>query len=268
MKNNKNDNYHSLSELYHENSKMRTIDYGFYKWVNQVSSDVTIREVICKPNYNFHGYPSVPLNQDILTDAEQHKKYDMFLQRKSRREFQDTPLSLAAISNILFAANGVNRQETFDDGTVWNMRTAPSPGGLFPIDIYCIVQNVEHVEPGIYSYSPVENCLYLISKQSREELNNNLYAGMRPMKASITNSAICIALVSNMARVKFKYKERGYRFALLETGHIAQNISLAVEIERAGAVCVGGFMDDSVNAMLNIDGLEHIAQYCILIGAV
>ncbi|MEZ5016131.1 MAG: SagB/ThcOx family dehydrogenase [Flavipsychrobacter sp.] len=266
MHNIKNEEYFSLSELYHEKSKMRMVDYNFYKWINHVNSSKEIREVISKPNYTYHGYPSVSLKQNILTDKDKQEDYDMFLKRQSRREFADKPLSFASLSNILFAGDGVNRKEKHADGVEWNMRTAPSPGGLYPIDIYCVIQNVATVEPGLYMYSPVENCLYLISKASRDELNEQLNASMRPMRKTVANSAVSIMLVSNMMRAKFKYKERAYRFALLEAGHIAQNISLAVEMEDAGAVCVGGFMDDALNEMLDVDGLETMVQYCILIG--
>lgn len=263
-----NDEYFSLSELYHEKSKMRMVDYTFYKWINHVNTSTQLREIISKPNYSFHGYPSVSLKQNILVDKEKETVYEMFLKRQSRREFAGKPLSLESLSNILFAGDGINRKDTHSDGVAWNMRTAPSPGGLYPVDTYCIIQNVESIEPGLYMYSPVDNCLYQIFAASRKELNEKLYNAMRPMRKSVDNAAATIVLVSNMMRAKFKYKERAYRFALLETGHIAQNISLAVEIENAGAVCVGGYMDDEMHTILNLDGLENIVQYCILIGTI
>ncbi len=60
--------------------------------------------------------------------------------------------------------------------------------------------------------------------------------------------------------------ERGCRFALLEAGHIAQNILLATTALDLGAVAVGGFIDDEVNEILDIDGVDEFSIYLIAIG--
>ena len=69
-----------------------------------------------------------------------------------------------------------------------------------------------------------------------------------------------------MNRIKFKYGERGYRFLLLEAGHIAQNLLLAAEADGMGGVAIGGFLDDPLNDLLDLDGVEEAVVYMVLAG--
>lgn len=261
----KHDDYFSLSELYHERSKMRMIDHGFYAWINQVNSSAHIRNAISKPNYQHKGFERIELG---IGDIEKEKGffYNTVVHRQSARIYKNEPISLQTLSRILFLGNGVSRIEEHTDGSTWRFRTTPSPGGLFPIEIYCVIRNVEGVDPGIYLYSPVDNVLLQVKRLPREEITAQLTNAMRPMRKSIANCNAALLLVSNMPRVKFKYKERAYRFALLETGHIAQNISLACGSEHLGSVCVGGFLDDDLNEFIDADGVDKMVQYCILLG--
>jgi SagB-type dehydrogenase family enzyme len=258
----------SLSELYHENSKMRDIDVGLYSWITFVNSTKEIREIITKPNYKYNGFNKIELQPATAAANDDTKSffYNVLTGRRSERSFADKSISFDCFSRMLYLANGITVSQTQSDGVTFKLRTTPSPGGLFPIELYCAVQNVEGVAPGVYLYSPVDNCIIELHKESRENLIKSLSRAMTPLADSISNTAVSFLLASNMPRVKFKYRERGYRFALLETGHIAQNISLAVESENLGSVCVGGYIDDELNKLINADGLDISVQYCILAG--
>ena len=63
-----------------------------------------------------------------------------------------------------------------------------------------------------------------------------------------------------------KYGERGYRFMLLEAGHIAQNALLAANALGLGACPFGGFIDDDLDRLLGIDGLDEVSLYLIGVG--
>jgi SagB-type dehydrogenase family enzyme len=69
-----------------------------------------------------------------------------------------------------------------------------------------------------------------------------------------------------LARLESKYGERSYRFALLEAGHIAQNLLLAATAEGVAALPVGGFVEDKLNALLGLNGRDEFAVYLILLG--
>jgi SagB-type dehydrogenase family enzyme len=64
-------------------------------------------------------------------------------------------------------------------------------------------------------------------------------------------------------RARFKYGLRGYRFALLEAGHVGQNFLLAATARDLAAVPVGGFFDRRVDELLGVDGVDESAVYAI-----
>ena len=72
-----------------------------------------------------------------------------------------------------------------------------------------------------------------------------------------------IGLVSSTL---LRYRERAYRYALLEAGHIGQNVYLAAEAAGLGACAVGAFFDDAVNRLLEIDGVEEAALMLVPVG--
>ena len=69
-------------------------------------------------------------------------------------------------------------------------------------------------------------------------------------------------------RLRWKYRERTYRYALLEAGHIGQNLYLAATSMGLGACAVGAFLDDELNDLLGLDGQEEAALYMISVGQV
>lgn len=255
----------SLSELYHEKSKMRYSDFGLYVWITYINSAREVRHIVSKPNYKHHGYKQINLATHEGVNSKVNF-YSVVAERKSVRAFEEKPLTLDSLSRILHVGNGITHTVSHPDGTQWPHRTTPSGGGLYPVEIYCIVQNVDGLETGVYMYSPAENCLYQLYTDKREHFNEKLSRAMATVKEGLQNSGAVIMLTPYMPRIKFKYKERAYRFALLETGHIAQNLLLGAEAENLGAVPVGGFVDEELNGIIRADGLERSVQHCVLIG--
>jgi SagB-type dehydrogenase family enzyme len=79
-------------------------------------------------------------------------------------------------------------------------------------------------------------------------------------------AAALIFITAMFERTTFKYFSRGYRYVLLEAGHVAQNINLVST--ALGLVClnIGGFLDRGIDAFLRLDGVTHSTLYIIAIG--
>jgi SagB-type dehydrogenase family enzyme len=67
-------------------------------------------------------------------------------------------------------------------------------------------------------------------------------------------------------RMRPKYQDRSYRYGLLEAGHIGENAYLAATSAGLGACGVGAFMDDAINDMLGVDGVEEAVVYMLAVG--
>ena len=63
-----------------------------------------------------------------------------------------------------------------------------------------------------------------------------------------------------------KYGARGYRYVLLEAGHVAQTICLLAAEQQLGSLCMGGFWDARLNAFLKFDGTTQAVVYCVGVG--
>lgn len=74
--------------------------------------------------------------------------------RYSVRRFSDRPLPLAALAQILWAAQGITT-----DAVTGATRTAPSAGATYPLEIYLVAGNVADLPPGLYHYHPKEHSL-------------------------------------------------------------------------------------------------------------
>ena len=79
---------------------------------------------------------------------------------------------------------------------------------------------------------------------------------------------VVLFLTMILQRMRPKYQDRSYRYGLLEAGHLGENAYLAATSMGLGACGVGAFMDDAINDMLGVDGVEEAAVYMLAAGHV
>jgi SagB-type dehydrogenase family enzyme len=167
-------------------------------------------------------------------------------QRRSRRNFQGEPISAEQLSQILWAAYGIT--EPRPDAPRGGLRTTPSAGALFPLQIYVVIGNVEGIEPGVYRYVSEEHKLVqIISGDVRSEL-----ASAALGQNSVRNASAIVAYSSDFAVMLPRYGERGIMYTYIEVGHSAQNVYLQAEALGLGTVAVGAFTDSQVAEVLNL----------------
>ena len=177
--------------------------------------------------------------------------------RRSIRDFAREPVSVAELSQLLWAAQGVTRREA-----EWGFRAAPSAGALYPIETYLTAQNVGGLERGIYHYSPGEHALELLKEGS---------FGAHLAKAALdqdflAEAGMVFCWTAVFGRLAWKYADRAYRYVYLDAGHIAQNVALAAVALGLGSCQVAALYDDEVNAMLGVDGEEESILYLTAVG--
>jgi SagB-type dehydrogenase family enzyme len=80
------------------------------------------------------------------------------------------------------------------------------------------------------------------------------------------DTSLILFLTAVFERSTFKYGARGYRFVLLEAGHVAQNINLVATALGMGCVNLGGYYDRRIDDLLNLDGVTHSTVYMIALG--
>jgi SagB-type dehydrogenase family enzyme len=177
--------------------------------------------------------------------------------RRSRRAYSGRPLSLAELSHLLYAAQGITQRQG-------ELRAAPSAGALYPIELYAVAHNVAGLEPGIYHYAVPAHELELVRPGDQRAAVTKAGLG----QGHLGQAAVCFVLSAIFQRLRWKYHERTYRYALLEAGHIGQNLYLAATSMDLGACAVGAFLDDDLNGLLGLDGEGEAALLVVASGAI
>ncbi len=234
--------------VYHEWSKPGVIDTlgSVANWGQSV------------PLYKrYPGARTVPLGKPDLDGGL--STADAIVARRSTRTYSTEAVSLADLSRLLHLASGLSA-DRFGNAR----RTAPSSGALYPVEVYPVVHNVAGLERGVYHYAYEPHALELVKPGDYRQ--RVVEQGL--MQEFLGQCGAVIFLSQILQRMRPKYQDRSYRYGLVEIGHIGQNVYLAATSMGLGACGIGAFMDDDINAMLGVDGVEEAAIYMLAVGKV
>ena len=173
--------------------------------------------------------------------------------RRSQRNFQDRAISKEQLSQVLWAAYGVALPLPNEPHLRGGLRTTPSAGAMYPLEIYVIVGNVDSIEPGVYRYISEEHKIVrIVYGDIRHELAEAALGQrmVREASAAIFYSAV-------FERMTERYGERGVRYVYMEIGHSAQNVYLQAEALGLGACAIGAFVDSEVRRLLQLPADEE-----------
>ena len=163
--------------------------------------------------------------------------------RRTARSFASRPLSLEQCSQLFWAAQGITENNGLK-------RAAPSGGALYPMDIYAVVGEncVNGLKSGAYHYDPKGHAVSLIHEG---DLRNKV-AEAALSQIWMATAPLNILITAEYYRITGKYGKRGVRYAIIEAGHIGQNILLQSEAMGLGAGIVGAFKDEKIRQVVNI----------------
>lgn len=185
---------------------------------------------------------------------------EALIARKTERDFDENLIDVQKISQVLFYSAGIiDKKEDWDK----SRRTYPSGGARFPLEIYPIVLNEnEDVKAGVYHYNVKGHFLEKLFED--KELKNKIYPEII-WQEMIKKPPLLMAISAVFSRNTIKYKNRGYRYILIEAGHMGQNIYLVSHTLGLKCCAIGGFGDDKINEILDIDGGEESVIYIFAI---
>lgn len=165
---------------------------------------------------------------------------DAMRRRRSVRTYASASLTLAQVSELLWSGQGI----THPDG----LRTAPSAGALYPLELYLVVGAVDGLSPGVYHYRPERHDLVLHQREDRRPA----LARAAVRQLWMADAPVVVVIAAEYERTTGKYQQRGIRYVHMEVGHTAQNLYLKAAALGLGTVFVGAFDDDHVHAVLKL----------------
>ena len=190
--------------------------------------------------------------------AQEANLWRLLHQRRSIRDYRsDRPLSQTILASLLWAAQGI----TARSGDTY-FRTAPSAGGLYPVETYLSVRSVEGLEAGIYHFRPHRFDLEFLIRGD----HSKALAAAALYQELIQQAHLTFIWSAVVERGKWKYRQRAYRYIYLDAGHIAQNLYLAAEALGLGVCAIGAFFDHDMNSLMGFDGTRETVIYMASVG--
>lgn len=161
-------------------------------------------------------------------------------QRHSVREYRNQELSASEVAQLLWAAQGVNR----DNGH----RTVPSAGALYPLEIYLVVGDVTGLPVGVYRYLPLRHQLQALHVVDVRQKLASAALG----QAAVRRAPALLVIAAAVARTTGKYGRQAERYVALEAGAASQNVYLQARALGLGTVAVGAFDASAVHELLHL----------------
>lgn len=214
---------------------------GWLDWGNQPT-----------PFKTYEGLPAVPLPE--VTEWPQS-----LLSEVLGAEPECSPLDLTRLSSLLRLAHAVTAKARYAGGEFY-YRSVASAGALYPFELYVAAMAVDGLPQGLYHHNVMTQELTLLrSGNPAPEVARCLgRKGPLPLQAAFF-------LTSIFFRSSWKYRDRAYRYHLLDTGHLAENLSLAARALKLPCAFRFDFDDKLVNDLLCVDSDREVCLAAALV---
>lgn len=245
-----------LYRKYHENSKHSPNTQCFnapkVNYKAQEQPDIEQGEVVC----------TMPILRALK--PREYTLYEALMDRRSSWQFKKQQLSDEELIEFLVYSFGISDEKN-------NIKTYPSGGRLYPVEIYIIPTKKLVATSKLFSKDKV----YKYNVHSRELLAlhsvdldkaDTLTSATDIGVMSFEDAQMLICLVGNTKVMRDKYHSLTYRLIYNELGHIGQNIMLTSSMLGMVSVPLGGFFENRINSYLNLKDDYKSNMYTFVVG--
>lgn len=185
---------------------------------------------------------------------------ELIRDRRSARVYTGGPVTLAQLSFLLWATQGVKEIRGKAYAT---LRTVPCGGARHEFETYLLIRQVEGLEPGAYHYLPMEHALeFLHPVRDMDDAITRSLSGQK--WAAKANVVFYWSMVPY--RAEWRYGIYAHRGALIDVGHVGQNLYLACTGAGLGTCAIGAFSHEVCNELFGLDGEEEYVVYTAPVG--
>jgi SagB-type dehydrogenase family enzyme len=170
-------------------------------------------------------------------------------------------LDLEALAQILYLANGPTGKMR-QGGTTFFFRSAPSAGALYPNEIYLVwpaMPGQSHPAPGVFNYDVHNHGLVPLRQ------GDFLPAARAGVGAEVPNPLALFLVTGLFFRSAWKYRQRAYRYVLMDAGHIMESLRLAIQAAGFSCGLTQRFDDLAVNRLLGLDPRREVGIGCVYV---
>jgi len=170
--------------------------------------------------------------------------------RRTRLDFTENALSLKQISQLLWAAQGINVD--------WGDRTAPSAKSTYPLTIFLIANKVDGLEAGEYQYIPGDRTpVHQLKPIKKVEMGDAIFDLLN--QGSFNKIPAVLVVTGNMAKMAEAYGGIAHdKEVYLEAGYTAQNIALEAESLKLGTNVSTNFDELKLRELITVSSSDTI----------
>lgn len=253
------------NETFHEFTKLtphNIVRVGLR--VGEIQSDHSLMALMSRSWKSYADAETVALQEPDLGAMTLH---DALTTRRSvssdRGSFAPGPISSGDLGTVLAYSYGPTcEMRSKWAGTSQMLRASPSAGALYPLEIYPLVFDCDGLEAGVYHYRVTDHALELLHRGSPRSafLETTTYADL------VSGAAVVLVVTAVFHRTYSKYLHRGYRFLMNDVGALLQSFYLTGTALGLGTCALGGFYDDAVGNLLDLDNVNEAVVICFLLG--
>ena len=204
----------------------------------------------------------IALPKDFTQLPMLHNLPQLIESRRSARIYTQEEMSLTQLSFLLWSCQGV---KSIRGKSYATLRTVPSGGARHPFETYLMIRRVEGLKPGAYHYLPMEHALeFLYEVEDMDaKINESLCGQIWAAKANVLFYWSMVPY-----RAEWRYGIYAHRVALMDAGHMAENLYLACTGIGLGCCAIGAFRDELCSELFSLDGEEEFMLYVVPVGTV
>jgi SagB-type dehydrogenase family enzyme len=235
-------------------------------------------------NATKHSYASIRTNPHFLDFANQPLPFKIYAGLQPSRlpgEMRQTGVAalsaisesipaqnraapdLAKVAQLLYLSAGITRQRKYPGGEIF-FRAAACTGALYEVELYLVCGELADLQAGVYHFAPAEFGL--------RRLRSGDYRGVLLEAAggesAVAHAPLTIVCTCTYWRNAWKYQARTYRHFGWDNGTLLANLLAVAAALALPAKVVCGFVDATVNRLLDVDSQREVAFSMAALGYV
>jgi SagB-type dehydrogenase family enzyme len=189
--------------------------------------------------------------------------WDVIAERRSTFGWGGGAISAEDVGLIARATQGVTLPDVpTGRATATGLRAAPSPGALYPLELYVVADNVDGMDPGMYHYDGEADTLTITSMTGPLAEQVGQLASDQDL---VKQAAVVFIICGVEERVTGKYGDRGIMYMHMEMGHAAQNALLMATSLGYATRPFGAMNSEAMNTYLQLPA-DHWPAYVLGFG--
>jgi SagB-type dehydrogenase family enzyme len=170
---------------------------------------------------------------------------------------------LEAVAQLLYLSAGITRKRSYSGGEIY-FRAAACTGALYEVELYLVCGDLANLDAGVYHFAPAEFGLRRLRAGDYRRVLLEATGG----EPAIAHAPLTIVCTCTYWRNAWKYQARTYRHFGWDNGTLLANLLAVATALGLPARVVCGFVDASVNRLLDVDPQREVAFSLVALGHV